>query len=177
MAEATPATAKAKSAKPVPVPPGTDAPKTEAPNFDLSKYDIPSFELPKVEVPAAFREVAEKSVAQAREGYEKMKAMTEEATAVVEGTYAAASKGATDYNLKVIEIARANTNAAFDFARALIGVKSLSEVLEVSTGHARKQFETLTGQSKELTELAQKVVVETSEPLKAGIGKAFRRVA
>ena len=38
--------------------------------------------------------------------------------------YTVAAKGATDYNLKVFEIARFNTNAAFDYARELLGVKS-----------------------------------------------------
>ena len=58
------------------------------------------------------------------------------------------SKGASDYGLKVIEAARANTNAAFDFATQLMTVKSLSEVVELSTAHTRKQFETLTAQTQ-----------------------------
>src|SRR4051812_37901026 len=48
--------------------------------FELPKFDIPNFEMPKLEIPAAFREIAEKSVSQAKEGYEKMKTAAEEAT-------------------------------------------------------------------------------------------------
>ena len=59
----------------------------------------------------------------------------------------------------------------------MLTAKSLSEVVELSTSHARKQFETLTAQSKELTALAQKVAAETAEPLKAGVTSAFRKVA
>ena len=69
-------------------------------------------------------------------------------------------RGATDYNLKVIEIARTNTNAAFDYAYELLAVKSPSKFIELSTAHARKQFEAMTAQTKELTELAQKVTTE-----------------
>lgn len=148
-----------------------------APAFETPKFDIPSFDLPKMEVPAAFREIAEKSVSQAKDNWEKMKAATEEATDLLENSYANAAKGAADYGLKVIETARVNTNSAFDFAGVLLTAKSLSEVVELSTSHARKQFETLTAQSKELTALAQKVAAETAEPLKAGVNSAFRKVA
>jgi len=43
----------------------------------------------------------------------------------------------------------------------------------VSTEQARKQFEVLSEQTKELTALSQKVMLETAEPLKAGVAKAF----
>ena len=149
-----------------------------APNaFEMPKFELPNFEIPKMEIPAAFRELAEKSVSQAKETYEKMKSAAEEATDVLEDTYATATKGASDYGLKVIEAARENTNAAFDFATQLMTVKSLSEAVELSTGYARKHFETLTAQTKELTALAQKVATETVEPLKEGVSSAFKKVA
>jgi phasin len=142
--------------------------------FEMPKFDLPNFELPKMEIPAAFREIAEKSVSQAKETYEKMKSVAEEATDVLEDTYTTASKGASDYGLKVIELARENTNAAFDFASRLITVKSVSEAVELSTAHTRKQFEALTAQSKELVAIAQKVATDAAEPVKASFSKAFR---
>src|SRR5262249_61631062 len=132
--------------------PGFDAPK-----FEMPKFEMPKFDLPKFEMPAAFRDIAEKSVSQAKENYEKMKAAAEEATDLLEDTYATATKGCADYGVKVIEAARENTNAAFDFASQLMTVKSLSEAVELSTSHVRKQFEALTAQSKELVAIAQKV--------------------
>ena len=167
MNEAT-TTVKSKPAKPV-------APVSSI--FELPKFDLPKFDLPKLEVPAAFREIAEKGVAQAKDAYERVKAAAEEATDLLEDTYTTAAKGAADYNLKVIEAARANTNAAFDYARELLDVKSFSEIIELSTAHARKQFEAVSEQSKELAALAQKVATETTEPLKSGVTKAFRKLA
>lgn len=145
--------------------------------FETPKFDVPNFELPKMEIPAAFREIAEKSVSQAKDNWEKMKAATEEATDLLENSYASAAKGAADYGLKLIEVSRTNTNAAFDFAGQIVTAKSLSEVVELATAHARKQFDTLTVQGKELTALAQKVATEASEPLKAGVTNAFNKVA
>ena len=129
-------------------------------SFGLPNSELPKIDLLKMEVPAAFRELADKGVAQARNTYENAKAATEEATDLLKDTYKTAAKGATDYNLKVIEIARTNTNTAFDYAHELLGVKSLSEFVELSTAHARKQFEAMTAQTKELTELAQEVTTE-----------------
>ena len=141
------------------------------------KFEMPKFDLPKMEIPAAFREFAEKGVSQAKENYDKLKAAAEEATDVLEETYATATKGSTEYGLKLIDVARLNTNAAFDFFSEFITVKSLSEALELSTAHARKQFEVATEQGKELTAIAQKAATDAVEPIKAGVTKAFSKVA
>ena len=45
--------------------------------------------------------------------------------------------------------------------------------MELSTDHSRKQFETMTEQTKELAALAQKVTLATVEPFKTGVTKAF----
>ena len=153
----------------------TSKPATGA--FEMPKFEMPKFDIPQVEMPAAFRDFAERGVAQAKDTYEKMKAAAEEATDVLETTYSTATKGASDYGLKVIEVARVNTNAAFDFAGEVMAAKTLSEVVELTSAHARKQFEALTQQSKELNALAQKVATETAEPIKSGVNKAFSKVA
>jgi phasin len=153
------------------------SPAPAASGFELPKFEIPTFEMPKMEIPAAFREFAEKGVSQAREAYEKMKTVAEEATDVLEDTYANASKGAADYGLKLIEASRINTNAAFDFYSELMTVKSYSEVIELSTTHARKQFEAVSAQTKDLAQLAQKVATDTAEPLKDSLSKTFNKVA
>jgi len=131
-------------------------------------------EATEMEIPAGFREFAEKGVSQAKETYEKMKSVTDEATDVIEDTFATASKGASELGLKLIEAARQNTNAAFDFATQLMTVKSLSEAVEVSTAQARKQYEALSAQSKELAAIAQKVAADTAEPVKESLSKVFK---
>jgi phasin len=148
--------------------------KSAATTPGTPKFEMPNFEMPKMEIPAAFREIAEKSVSQAKETYERMKSAAEEATDVIEDTFATATKGVSDYGLKLIEVARENTNSAFDFATRLMTVKSLSEMVELSTTHTRKQYEAATAQSKELAAIAQKVAVDTAEPVKESFGKVFK---
>ena len=64
-----------------------------------------------------------------------------------------------------------------DFYTDLMTVMSVSEVVELSTAHARKQFEALTAQTKDLAALAQKVATDTAEPIKGSVTKAFSKVA
>jgi phasin len=131
----------------------------------------------KIDATQAFRATAEKGTAQAQEAFEKVSAATAEATDLIKNSYSTAVKGAQDYNNKVIEFAQANTKAALDFVQKLSGVKSPSDFIELSTDHSRKQFETLTEQTKELAALAQKVTLATVEPLKTGVTKAFSQAA
>ncbi|MFZ0195086.1 MAG: phasin family protein, partial [Pseudolabrys sp.] len=84
---------------------------------------------------------------------------------------------AQDYSAKVVEFARANTEAAVEFVQKLSSVKSPSEFFELSTNHSRKQFEILTEQTRELTALAQEVALAATEPLKAGAMKAFSKLS
>jgi phasin len=106
----------------------------------------------------------------ARESFEKMTAATADASMLIQN----ACSSAVECNTKVIEFARANTNAAFDYANDLLGVKSPADLLKVVTEHARKQYVALSAQTKELTALGQKAMQEATEPFKAGAEKALR---
>jgi len=145
--------------------------KTGLPGFEMPKFEVPNFEMPKVEVPAAVREMAEKSVAQAKENYEKFKAAAEEATDLVEDTYATYSKGAVELTGKAIDFSKTNVVAAFDFYKDIITVKSVAELVEKQTAFARTQFEALSAQSKELQAVAQQIANDTAAPYKAAAEK------
>src|SRR5664279_897204 len=178
MAEPQTATVTSKSKpKPVATASAFEIPKFEMPKFEMPKFEMPKFDMPNMEVPAAFREIAEKGVAQAKESYEKMKTAAEEATEMLEGTYATASKGCSDYGLKLIETAKANSNAAFDLFGEMLTAKSYSEVVELYTAYVRTQFDTVSAQAKELADHAQKVATETVEPIKESLTSAFSKAA
>ena len=52
---------------------------------------------------------------------------------------ATATKSGADFNLRLLEMVRDNTNSAFDFARRLIAVTSPTEFLELSVAHMRRR--------------------------------------
>ena len=148
-----------------------------APAPAANVFEMPKFDMPKFEVPTAFRELAEKGVAMAKENYDKIKGVAEEATDVLEETYSTAAKGCSGYGLKVIDAARVNSNATFNLFGELLNAKSYAEVVELSTSYMRKQFETVTVQARELAEEAQKVATQTAEPIKGSLTSAFNKAA
>lgn len=148
-----------------------------APAAAANVFEMPKFDMPKFEMPTAFRELAERGVAMAKDNYDKFKGVAEEATDVLEETYSTASKGCSGYGLKVIDAARVNSNATFDLFGELLNAKSYAEVVERSTSFMRKQFETVTAQARELAEEAQKVATETAEPIKGSLTSAFNKAA
>ena len=162
MTETATATTKAKTAK--------HAASSLIPNFELPKFDMSNMEMPE-----AFREMAEKGVAQVKDTCEKVKAASDEAADLLQNTYTTVIKGTNDYNLKLFEIARTNTRAAFDYAHELLGVKSPSEFIELSTAQMHKQLGMFSAQNKELCALAQEAATEAAEPIKIGVSKAFNK--
>jgi phasin len=129
------------------------------------------------EVPEQVRAFAEKGVSQARDSYARFKDVAETNNSTIEAVFTNASKGASEYSAKVMEIMKANTTASLDFAQEIIGAKTPSEALELWTSHTKKQFETFSAYSKELAELSQKVASETVEPIKANASKLFKPAA
>src|SRR3978361_424410 len=109
------------------------------------------------EVPEQMRAFAEKGVSQARDSYAKFKDAAETHNGTIEAVFTTASKGASEYSAKLIEIFKANTTSNLDFAQELLGVKSPTEAVALWTSHAKKQYETFTAQAKQLAELGQKV--------------------
>lgn len=129
------------------------------------------------QMPEQVRAFAEKGVSQARENYTKFKDAAETHNGTVEAVFSTATKGVTEYSAKLLDIVKTNTHANFDFMQEMIGVKSMPAAMELWTSFARKQVETVTAQTKELTELTQKLASETAEPIKAGASKIFKPAA
>lgn len=141
---------------------------------ELKKAAKAAADLPKIEVPEAFRAFAEKGVEQAKDTYARMKTAAEQTTDLIEDAYLNVSKGTADFNLKALEALRANVNSSFDYTREMLATKSLSEAVELSATHMRKQFDALSEQTKQLSALAQKVATEASEPIKTAATKTFK---
>jgi phasin family protein len=77
----------------------------------------------------------------------------------------------------MMEIAQANIEAVFEIVRQLGSAKTPSEIIELWTTHARKQFEMLTEQTKELTAIGQKVAVESVGPLARSVSETFTKAS
>jgi phasin len=151
------------------------APSVAIPEYGLPKFEMPKFEMPNMEMREAFREMTEKGVEHTMDACARAKVVSEEAVDLLENTYEAAVKRATDYNHKLFEIVRINTRAAFDYANELLSVKSPSEFIELSTAQMRKQFEIVSAQNKELYAITQEMASEAAETIKTGVSKAVNK--
>jgi phasin len=125
----------------------------------------------------AARNLAEAPATYAKDAADRSARAADEASNVVEQLQTKVGKGAKDLNLHFIAVACANMNAAFDFAQQLMSITSPSEFVELSAAHARKQFEMLNEQIKQLSTLVQHAATDSAQPLQAGAMKAFDRVA
>jgi len=119
------------------------------------------------------RAALEDGFAQASKAFSKMNNATTEAASLISNSCSTTIKGVQDYNAKAVEFAQANIAAAIGFTQKLWGVKAPTEFIELSTDHFRKQSEVLTNQIKELTDLAQKLVVASAQPFATDFTKAF----
>lgn len=143
-------------------------------NGASSQFEV--FEMKNMEIPTAVREVAEKTVEQARETYDKFKNSAEEATTILEDSIETSRKGIIEIHAKVLDAAKANTGATFEFCKDLMEVKSFSEVVELQSAFTRKQFDAVSSQQKGLQNVATKLYNDVSAPAKEVVERAFSEI-
>ena len=128
----------------------------------------------RTELPSSLIDVFEKSVARAKDAHQKVTSIMEHSTEAFEEAFTCANRGQAEYRAKIMEITRTNANLAFDLAREMCEAKTIGELLESAAAHQRRQFDTAAAQMKELSALTQKVVSETTEPIRTGMIEPFK---
>jgi len=123
------------------------------------------------------RKFADKSAAVASETLAKGKAAVEQSARAVEQSYSATVENVRDFNIKMIDMAQANAESVFELARQLATAKQPTDIVELWTAHAKKQFETLSEQTKELSALGQKIAGESAAPIARGVNQAFKKAS
>jgi hypothetical protein len=89
----------------------------------------------------------------ARESFGKTLETGAETVRGAQDGFASALENVRDLNVRLIEMARVNTDASFDFAREVAEAKAPSDLVQAWTTNATKQFYMLTKQANELTTL------------------------
>jgi phasin len=128
-------------------------------------------------LPGVFGSMAEQGLARAQAGCENIKAASEQIGEALRETYSVNADSATSYGLKVIEISNANTAAAMDFFVHLLGSRSVTDIISLSTEQARKTFAVTSAQNRELWELGQKLAAEASEPVRKHVASVFQKAS
>ena len=125
-------------------------------------------------VSANTRRLAERNTAQAKSTFNKASAATLEETRRAEQSALTAFNGARHCYLKMIDMAHDNTVASFDLARELASVQTPLEFAEIWNARTREAYDNFSEQTKELSDLMQKLATSTTLPLTNGLTSPFR---
>ena len=128
----------------------------------------------RTELPSSFVDLFDKTLARTKDMHEKMTTIFEHSAEAFEEAFSCANRGTVEYRAKLMDIARQNANTTFDLAREACEAKSLPQLVELTLAHQRKHFELVAAQLKELSALTQKVVAETTAPIRSGMAEPFK---
>jgi phasin len=129
---------------------------------------------PAVEMQQTVRTALEKGVAESRAAFVKAKASAEDAANAFEISFAATREGAAAINAKALEALRVNAEANFDFVKASLAAKSVTDLVSLQSEFTRNRADAAVVQFKDIAGLVQKTVTEAFEPLKDQVAKAFK---
>lgn len=120
------------------------------------------------------RDFAEKTVAQSKDAYAKMKDSAEGAQKSFEENVKVAQAASSEVALKAIAALRTNADAGISHLEALVSVKSFSDFVELQTAFFRKQAEAVADQAKDLQAVTTAAAEKVSAPVKAAFEKAAK---
>ena len=126
--------------------------------------------------PDTMHALAESSVAQTREVYERSKNALQAVLESWQKSFGAAGQGATALNRRMIDVAERNIDAGFDLATDLAGAKNFADVMESHAAYWRKRIGNLSAQAAEVRALSTKLTAKVAGPIKrkGGMDEARR---
>jgi hypothetical protein len=102
-------------------------------------------------------------------GREPLAALTE--------SQAALARGLEALSAEMIGLTLSGIDTAARAASKMLGIKTLSDAIEVNAGFTCSSFDALIGGSARLSELGVKLATETSQPLLSQLGKDWTKAA
>jgi hypothetical protein len=112
-----------------------------------------------------------------REVMEKGTEAAQQATKTAEQSYSSVAEGFSLFNLKLMEMAQANTMSAFSFFGELASTKGPAEAFDLWSRRIQSDLLRLTEQSQELATLGQRLGSASSAPLQQGLDQTIRRAS
>jgi len=96
-----------------------------------------------------------------------------EAFAALVKSQAAFARGLEALSAEMAGLALSGIDVAARTATDMLGVKTLSDAIEVNSGFTRSSFDTLVCGSSKLSELGVKLAAEASQPILTQLGKSW----
>ena len=120
----------------------------------------------------ALRGVAEQSLAQARTAFAKSQEATHHLAQGLEASGAVVQSGLKELQLRMAEAVEAQTQAAFNYFRAMAKAHTLSDLIDLQSTELRRGVQRTLGEAKEKSSLAQAIASKATEPVRKAIDHA-----
>ena len=116
------------------------------------------------EIPIEVRQLAEKSVDEAKRAFDNFVVATQKVSTSLEGQAAAAQSGSKEVHSKLRTFAERNVATCFEFAQKFVHAKNVQEVMQLQAELVKTQLQAISEQTTELADAAIKTVVGVSKP-------------
>lgn len=125
-------------------------------------------------VPESVREAVESGVSQARQTYEQARATAEEATEALEEAFAAAMRGAGDFNDRIAAAFKDEACARFELVRDLARAGTPAAAFELQSRFLHTRLDAAQARNAAFAELVSRVAQETAEPVRETLLRTIR---
>lgn len=125
------------------------------------------------EVPSEMRDLAARSVEQARKAFETFIGAAQKASdSMTAGNGNPIQKSLADNSRMTVAYAERNMNAAFDMAERLVQAKTIEEAMTIQSEYMQAQAKALQGQMQEAGAKMKSQFDEASAQMQANVDKA-----
>ena len=110
---------------------------------------------PNFEIPAEMREMAEKSVDQARKAFEGFFGAAQKAVGHADSTASTMQTSARAISDKAVTFAEQNMRSAFDYAQKVVRAHDMQELLALQSDYVKTQISAMQEQAKDFGSAVQ----------------------
>lgn len=115
----------------------------------------------RFEIPEQVREMADRSVSQARKAFEQFLDVTQKAVAEAQGSTKWVGEGTVDLSRQSLAYLEENVAASFDLAQRLVQARTVEEVAALQQEFVARQIAAVAEQSRTLGGMAARAATET----------------
>jgi phasin len=118
----------------------------------------------RFEMPKEMRQMAEASVEQARQAFEKFLSNAQATAGSIEERRAAVHAGAKEISARAVSYAEQNVQASLDYAQSLLKAKDLPEVMKLHRDFVQGQMRALVEQAGEMGQIVSRAAGDATQP-------------
>lgn len=118
----------------------------------------------RFEIPEKMREMADRSVDQAKKAFDQFLDATQKAVATAEGSAKSLRDGAADVNRQALAFIEDNLTASFDFAHRLVQARTVEEMAALQQEFVKRQMSAAAEQGQQLGQMMGKAVTTATKP-------------